>query len=372
MNATVSGLPRALRVLLGPLAALGLLLSVQGCSTSAAATTVTPGPTPASALQVYNAFVTTEKVALVNHDELLAVSLLTGSQYTIAQAAYYAAVTTGHPVTGPVYGKPTLYVPKLITYPQWFMAEVPEHPDTGGAEQTELLVFDRPDAETIWALSGSAVLNQGAPALGVAVDSAGYATALATSDPKPKLRPDIVGAMHATVADDGPSSAAAVAVAPGPETTELYQVNAALARQAAAQHNVYTWALEGTSYPALRAAQDGRRRAGLLHDDAGHRDRAGQAAAAAQRRGREAAGHPGTQRLPAAAARRPGADPARPGGGRHAQLRGARPRGQLSVRPDPGHRQRRRPHLRPRELVIRAGCWWRPGPGWPVGRPTAW
>jgi hypothetical protein len=60
--------------------------------------------------------------------------------------------------------------------------------------------------------------------------------------------------MHATIADDGPSSAAAVAVAPGPETTGLYQVNAALARQAAAHHDVYTWALEGTSYPlfALR------------------------------------------------------------------------------------------------------------------------
>jgi len=251
MNATVSGLPRALRVLLGPLAALGLLLSMQGCSTSAAATTLTPGPTPASALQIYNAYVTAEKVALVNHDELLALSLLTGSQYSITQAAYYAAVTTGHTVTGLVYGKPTLYVPKLITYPQWFMAAVPEHPATGGAEQTEVLVFDRPDAEAIWALSGSAVLNQGAPALGVAVDSAGYATALATSDPKLKLRPDIVGAMHATVADDGPSSAAAVAVAPGPETTGFYQVNAALARQAAARHDVYTWALEGTSYPVF-------------------------------------------------------------------------------------------------------------------------
>ena len=254
MNATVSGLPRALRVLLGPLAALGLLLSMQGCSTSAAATTLTPGPTPASALQIYNAYVTAEKVALVNHDELLALSLLTGSQYSITQAAYYAAVTTGHTVTGLVYGKPTLYVPKLITYPQWFMAAVPEHPATGGAEQTEVLVFDRPDAEAIWALSGSAALNQGAPALGIAVDSAGYATALATSDPKLKLRPDIVGALHATIADDGPSSAAAVAVTPGPETTGLYQVNAALAGQVAAHQDVYTWALEGTSYPlfALR------------------------------------------------------------------------------------------------------------------------
>jgi hypothetical protein len=254
MDATVSGLPRALRVLLGPLAALGLLLSVQGCSTSAAATTFTPGPTPASALQIYNGYVTTEKVALANHDELMALSLLTGSQYSITQAADYAAWVTGHPVTGLVYGKPTLYVPKLITYPQWFMAAVPEHPATGGAEQTEVLVFDRPDAEVKWALSGSAVLNQGAPALGVAVDSAGYATALATSDPKPKLRPDIVGAMHAAVADDGPSSPAAAAVAAGPETTGLYQVNAALARQAAAHQDVYTWALEGSSYPlfALR------------------------------------------------------------------------------------------------------------------------
>jgi hypothetical protein len=198
--------------------------------------------------------VTTEKVALVNHDELMALSVLTGSQYSITEAAYYAAWVTGHTMTGLVYGKPTLYVPKLITYPQWFMAAVPEHPATGGAEQTEVLVFDRPDAEVKWALSGSAVLNQGAPALGVAVDSAGYATALATSDPKPKLRPDIVGAMHAAVADDGPSSPAAAAVAAGPETTGLYQVNAALARQAAAHQDVYTWALEGSSYPlfALR------------------------------------------------------------------------------------------------------------------------
>jgi len=254
MTATASRLPRALRVLLGPLAALGLLLSVQGCSTSAAATTMTPGPTPASALQIYNGYVTTERVALVNQDEMLALLLLTDSQYSITEAAYYAAVTTGHTVTGLVYGKPTLYVPKLTTYPQWFMAVVPEHPATGGAEQTEVLVFDKPDAEIEWALSGSSVLNQGAPALGIAVDSAGYATALATSDPKPKLRPDIVGAMHATIADDGPSSAAAVAVAPGPETTGLYQVNAALARQTAAHQDIYTWALEGTSYPlfALR------------------------------------------------------------------------------------------------------------------------
>ena len=259
MNATFTGIPRVLVAVLGPLVALGLLLSVQGCSTPAAATTAVTGPTPASALAVFNSYVTAEKVALVNHDELLALSLLTGSQYGIASAAYAAAEATGRPVTGPAYGRPTLYVPRLTTYPQWFMATVPERPATGGPTRTALLVFDRLDAATTWALSGSALLNPGAPALKVAVDGAGYATALATSDHALQLRPDVVGAMHAAVADDGPSSAAAPVVQAGPQTTGLYRANAAIARQAAAQHNTYSWNLEGTSYPffALRTTDGG-------------------------------------------------------------------------------------------------------------------
>ena len=256
MNATFTGIPRALVAILGPLMALGLLLSVQGCSTTAAAGTSVTGPTPASARGVFNSFVTAEKVALANHNELLALSLLTGSQYSITAATYAAA---SHQVTGPVYGHPTLYVPKLTTYPQWFMATVPERGAPGDPVRTALLVFDRLDAETTWALSGSVLLNPGAPALKVAIDSSGYATALATSDGTLKLRPDVVGAVHAAVADDGPSSAAAPVVQAGPQTTGLYQSNAAIARQAAAQKTTYTWELEGTSYPffALRTAGGG-------------------------------------------------------------------------------------------------------------------
>jgi hypothetical protein len=245
--------------ILGPLAALGLLLSVQGCGTAASATTASvTGPTPASALGVYNSFVTANRVALANQNELLALSLLTGSQYSITSATYTAATARGHLMTGPVYGPPTLYVPKLTTYPQWFMATVPERPATGGATQTALLVFDRLDAEAIWALSSSAVLDAGA-ALNVAVDRAGYATALATSDQALKLRPDVVGAIHAAVADDGPSSAAAPVVQAGPQTTGLYQANAAIARQVAAQKDSYSWELEGTSFPffALRTTDGG-------------------------------------------------------------------------------------------------------------------
>ena len=253
------GIPRLLTAALGMLAGLALLLSVQGCGTTAAATTEAAGPTPASALRVFSSYATAEKVALANHDELLALSLVTGSQTAITTAAYDVAAATGAAVTGPVYGKPALYVPKLTTYPQWFVATVPERPSARAPVRTALLVFDRLSAQSTWALSVSVLLNPGAPALNVAVGADGYATALATSDPALRLRPDEVGATHATVADEGPASAAAPLVRPGPQTTGVYQANAALGRQAAAQRNTYTWELEGTSYPffALRTRDGG-------------------------------------------------------------------------------------------------------------------
>lgn len=258
-TAAPGGMPRLLMAALGMLTGLALLLSVPGCGTTAAAATAIPGPTPASALRLFSSYATAQKVALANNDDLLALSLLTGSQLGISTAAYGLAATTGGTVTGPVYGKPTLYVPKLTTYPQWFAAMVPERPSAGAPIQTALLVFDRPSAASTWALSVSVLLNPGTPAPKVAIGPDGYATALATSDPALRLRPDEVGATHATIVDDGPSSAAAPLVKPGPQTTGLYQANAALARQAAARGNTYTWELEGTSYPffALRTTDGG-------------------------------------------------------------------------------------------------------------------
>jgi len=258
-TAAPGGMPPLLMAALGMLTGLALLLPVQGCGTTAAAATAIPGPTPASALRLFSSYATAQKVALANNDELLALSLLTGSQLGISTAAYGLVATTGGTVTGPVYGKPTLYVPKLTTYPQWFAAAVPERPSAGAPIQTALLVFDRPSAKSTWALSVSVLLNPGTPAPKVAIGPDGYATALATSDPALRMQPNEVGATHATIADDGPSSAAAPLVKPGPQTTGLYQANAGLARQAAAQGNTYTWELEGTSYPffALRTTDGG-------------------------------------------------------------------------------------------------------------------
>jgi hypothetical protein len=247
MRATFNRFPTALTAALGLLAVFALLLSVQGCGTTADATTTVTGPTPASALKVFNAYVTAERVATANQDQPLATEITSSAQYSQVSVNYFVAAVTGRPVTSPTYGKPTLYVPKLTTYPQWFMATAPVS-GKGQAAGTALMVFDRSDAAASWALDNSVLLDKDAPALNVAVKD-GYATALRTTDTELQFRPDEVGAMQASVVDEGPHSPAASVVAAGPLTTGIWQASQAMAVQARAQGNYYSWELEGSTYP---------------------------------------------------------------------------------------------------------------------------
>jgi hypothetical protein len=259
MRATLNRIPKAMLAVLGPLTAFALLLSVQGCGTTTAdATTTTAGPTLTSALKVFNAYVTANKVAVANHDQLLAESLTSSAQVSIVQAQYAMASSTGTEVTTPSYGKPTLYVPKLTTYPQWFIAVAPERP-AHGAARTAAMVFDRTEPSSSWTLNGIVHLAPGAPPLNVKLDGNGYATPLATTDKDLLFRPDEVGAIQAALVDDGPSSPAAKVVESGPLTTGYYWTNAAYAKKLRPQHWVYAWQMEGTSFPffALRTTDGG-------------------------------------------------------------------------------------------------------------------
>ena len=259
MRATLNRIPKAMMAVLGPVAALAVLLSVQGCGTMADATTTAAGPTPAAARSVFNAYVTANKVAVANHDQLLAQSLVSSAQVDILQSQYQMASNTGAAVTAPSYGRPTLYVPKLTTYPQWFVAEAPESAANGHPAQTALLVFDRTEASSSWNLVGNVQMPKDAPALNIEVGRDGYATPLATTDPSLLFRPDEVGAMQASLADDGPPSAANKVVQAGPLTTGYYQTNLAYAAKIRPEHWIYTWQMEGTSYPffALRTTGGG-------------------------------------------------------------------------------------------------------------------
>jgi hypothetical protein len=257
MRATFNRIPKAMTAVAGSLTAVVLLLSVQGCGTTASATTTVAGPTPAAALKVFNSYVTANRVAVANRDQLLAESLTSSAEFDVLASQYQIAASTGVPVANPSYGKPTLYVPKLTTYPQWFMAAAPEYLAHGQAG-TEVMVFDRPEATSGWTVDGTVQLA-GNAALDVAVNKNGYATALATTDSSLEFRPDEVGATHASVADEGPSSAAAKVVAAGPQTTGIYQANVAYAEKVRPDHWIYTWQMEGTSYPffALRTTDGG-------------------------------------------------------------------------------------------------------------------
>jgi hypothetical protein len=259
MRTTLNRIPRAMTAIAGSLTAVVLLLSVQGCGTTADATTAAVGPTPAAALKVFNAYVTANKVAVANRDQLLAESLTSSAQFNVLASQYDIAASTGVPVTSPNYGKPTLYVPKLTTYPQWFLAAAPESAVPGGRPRTAVMVFDRTEVTSSWALVGTVQLASATSALNVAVNQKGYATALPTTGGGLEFRPDEVGATHASVVDDGPTSPAAKVVAPGPQTTGIYQANAAYAAKIRPGHWLYTWQMEGTSYPffALRTTDGG-------------------------------------------------------------------------------------------------------------------
>ncbi|HEY4462338.1 MAG TPA: hypothetical protein VGN41_06685 [Streptosporangiaceae bacterium] len=251
--------PAPLKLVAGPLAALGLLLSVQGCGINAAATTSPIGPTPAAAAQVFNAYVTSARVALADRNELLALSQTTDAAYSIVSSAFTIAAASGSAPPVMLYGPPTVYVAKQAAYPLWFMASAPVRPAAGGPARTALMTFYKRDASSTWALSGSVQLNPGVAAPKVAIDSAGYATSLSILDQTLKARPNVVGPLHAAVADDGPSSPASAAVAAGPQTTGLYAANAAIGRQATARRQTYQWLLEGTPYPmfALKTTDGG-------------------------------------------------------------------------------------------------------------------
>ncbi|MBV9792396.1 MAG: hypothetical protein JO016_00525 [Actinobacteria bacterium] len=247
MRATLNRFfPKTLTAVFGSLAALTVTLTATGCGTTASAAATVAGPTQASAQKVFSAYVTAQRVAVVNHDALLASSLTSSSQYSLVSTQWSANQT----VIAPSYGKPTFYVPKLITYPQWFMAVVPEY-DHGRSLGTYLMVFDKPEASAPWALDGSVQLARDAPALNIAVKD-GYATALRTTDTNLLFRPDEVGALHASVVDEGPTSPAAKVVEAGPLTTGLYQ--SYTAKQKQAPDYFFSWELEGTSYPFFALA----------------------------------------------------------------------------------------------------------------------
>jgi hypothetical protein len=255
---------------IGSLLAAAGLLGAQGCAppvTAAVAATRPAGTlTLAVARQAFSSWKTVEDLAMADGNEPLALSISGTGQAGLVTAEFDAADYLGTPLPRYQYKSPVFYVPRLRSYPQWFVVTADrqplkskQHSSSSTAAGTAVLVFERLKAGGSWLLSESSLLLPGTAVPGIALDSGGYATALATFDQALAIRPDIVGPMQAAVVDGGPASAAAKVVDPGPLTTGLYTASAAQARHAATQGESYQWELEGTAYPqfVLRTTDGG-------------------------------------------------------------------------------------------------------------------
>ena len=240
----------------------GSLLAAQGCTGSTAATpaaSTAPALTLSTARQAFNTFITTDDIARASGDEWLEVSLVANGEVALTTAAYQDADFLGQRVPRYRYGTPRLYVPRLKGYPLWFMALVPRTPRGGGPARTAIMVFNRPVSSEGWVLSSLTLLGQGQALPDIAVDSSGYATPLATYDGKLPVAPDAVGALQATVAQDGPHSSASAIVAGGPYTTGVHSQIIAAKQRATAQGYKDDALLNGNSDPvfALRTTSGG-------------------------------------------------------------------------------------------------------------------
>ncbi|MFF4124237.1 hypothetical protein ACFYYP_11985 [Microbispora rosea] len=103
----------------------------------------------------------------------------------------------------------------------WFAATARRR-DASGEVRTGVFTFVRQGREGRWLNSFASLLYPGQTPPTVALDADGYATALEPRDTSVAISPNLMGPLHATVAEEGPKGYASGLIAPGPQTTGFY------------------------------------------------------------------------------------------------------------------------------------------------------
>jgi len=201
------------------------LTGMAGCSshaTPAAAESEKPsGPlTVQEAAGAFRTFVAADSVARASGDERLALSLAIDGRAKLTAAAYRKAAFSGVPVPRYRYGRPQLFVPTIAGYPRWFVAMADRW--QGGKKRTALMAFMKPEQDGRWQLSLSTLLDPGVAAPQVVRDAHGFAKALPTTTEGLVSQPRMVGALQATMVEEGPEGPAGGVIADGPYTSGLY------------------------------------------------------------------------------------------------------------------------------------------------------
>ncbi|OPG11738.1 hypothetical protein B1L11_18595 [Microbispora sp. GKU 823] len=103
----------------------------------------------------------------------------------------------------------------------WFAATARRR-DASGEVRTGVFTFVRQGQDGRWLNSFASLLYPGEKPPSVALDADGYATALESRDASVAISPNLMGPLHATVAEEGPKGYASGLIAPGPQTTGFY------------------------------------------------------------------------------------------------------------------------------------------------------
>lgn len=248
-------------------------------STPAAAESTPAEPlTPAVAARAFQSFTTNDDISRTAGDERLALSWVLDGQSLITAAKFREAAFQETPVKRYTYAKPKFYVPRLENHPQWFLAvaqrtersagqgdPAADDGDGGSREdgkdtaRTAFMVFSRKEPGARWRVALSSLLGEDQKMPHIAVDGAGYATPLATFDDQLVIQPRFVGAMQATLAEEGPESLAADVMASGEHTSEHYEKTQDKKKSMKEDGFAYDSIFAATQYPvyALRTTDGG-------------------------------------------------------------------------------------------------------------------
>jgi hypothetical protein len=277
---TLSSQRLTLRTGLVLLAALTAVLAIAGCAATAGTSPGAgsaqrrPALTRAQARLVFSGYAAATARAARTGDRRLALSVVTGVQRAVLAAAPPPGTKTPGPdspqlddlrpdVQHPDTFRPdAFYLPEADSYPRFFVVAATR----AGPPARALLLFEQARPAAQWKLSSVSALAAGTDLPRLAADRAGYVPVVYPAAAGLLARPDSVGALQAAVVDEGPASASAAVVTPGPLTTGLYAAARARTpgRPASPGQGVTRgpggpWELEGSRLPlfALRTADGG-------------------------------------------------------------------------------------------------------------------
>ncbi|MBX6382493.1 MAG: hypothetical protein IRZ07_05895 [Microbispora sp.] len=178
-----------------------------------------PAVTPEEASRAFDAFLGTDDVLRQAGADRWALLLTQDGQRPITIARIHSR--TGRPVHY-TWDDRTVFVPRQSGRSAVWFAATAQRRDPSGEVRTAVFTFVRQSPDGPWRNSFASLLYPDEKLPPVALDADGYATALEARDDSVAISPNLMGPLHATVAEEGPKGYASGLIAPGPQTTGFY------------------------------------------------------------------------------------------------------------------------------------------------------